>query len=278
MQKIMLLPLMTVFNFTAWASETNVKLSCTSINPTTQTACLLREPVLISTLTEKMEASWTIEYSFPCQGHRVGLGFDTGSKFVNLNYTNGSRPRIELTENGDGPLMFTDLDPVNTRRATLVGGCTLTVHSVRVTPSLHTLRDWEDDARDQAKIIGLSLAAYELARDFKSYAEWDVQQTTTLVNSARLKVQLFESLCEQSDETACRTAAHFRVVVGALEAKLIGSPAQPIGDETGGELVSAYEKDLEREVQMGRDMIARFQRWNAAVTQELETVVNSIQL
>jgi len=255
------------------AATINVNLDCTYNGPVSRTGCTVAQPTSIANLTEDMDASWTVSYSFPCKGHRTSLAFHTGDKHVALEYTDGGRPINEFTADGRGPLTFLDQDITASRRATLVGACALTVHSVSIAPSLRAIGDWKEKAEDQAQIIDLSLTVYELASDFRSYMDWDRRQTTTMLNSARLKVKLFEPLCDQGDQTACRSAAHFRVIVGALEAKQKGTPSPPIADEAGELLLATYKKDLDDEVQLGRDMVTRFQRWNLAVTQELQDIL-----
>ncbi|MFY7927606.1 MAG: hypothetical protein ACOVS5_01935 [Oligoflexus sp.] len=258
------------------SAETNAALTCTS-SGSAKTRCFLAEPIELGIADEDIELSWTVSYSFPCRGHATALAFDTGSETVGLQYTNTSFPKREFTRDGRGPLTFVDLDPTTTARATLLGTCALTIHSVKFTPSVDEIGDWHEAAKSQAKIIGLSQTLAELAEGYANYRNWDSQQTNTVLNAAKLKVTLFENQCQEGDQTACRSAAHFRLVVGALEGKLRGTPAAPITDEAGREMATVYAEDLATEVGVGREMVKRFERWNVAVTAELIQILKDIQ-
>lgn len=281
MNRILIIPFLTTVLLPCWAqASTSVSLSCmdTLFNKELKhDRCVLSNAVTLGLLDEDMEASWDVSYNFNCRSHPTALQFDFGSRTSALKYTEADHP-IRILEDGYGPLRFVDQDPDLTRQQTLIGDCKLLVHSVGVSPSSRTLGIWTDGARSQAKIIDLSLSLFELATDFKSYAAWDKRQTKTLLDSARLKVRLFEGPCAQGDETACRSAAHFRVIVGALEAKIQGTPSEPVSDETGREITEVYEQDLTKQVLIGRQMVLRFERWKLAITQELGDVLNEIKL
>ncbi|MDQ3232926.1 MAG: hypothetical protein M3Q07_13995 [Pseudobdellovibrionaceae bacterium] len=261
----------------AFAADVVDFSSCTNFG-SNRTRCVLENPVILATLPEEMSASYTITYSFPCKGHKTGLAFDAGDEAKALAFTNPERPTHSLTIDGPLNLSLVDQDPSATYRATLIGSCLLTVQSVSVTPSVKGISTWKKDAETQAKIIGLSYGRYQLVADYKSYASWDTTQTQTVLESAKLKIELFKSECDSGDQTACRSAAHFRVVVGALEAKISGAPVPPINDVDGKEILASYREDLEGEVALGKNMVERFKRWELLVSEELQRIIDSIKL
>lgn len=260
----------------SFAAQT-INFSSCSGSDSYRTQCVLEKPVELAKLPEEMTASYKINYRFSCKGHKTGLAFDAGSEKKALEYTTNEVQLRTIMVDGPNSLQFTDLDPAATYRATLVGVCALTVDSVSITPSVSTTIQWSKDAETQAKIIRLSLDRYELISDYKAYTSWDSKQTQTILDSAKLKVLLFETQCNGGDKTACRSLAHFRVLVGALQAKIDGTPATPISNEDGDEIVTAYKKDLEAEVSIGLEMIDRFKRWSLAVSAELQKILDSVQ-
>jgi hypothetical protein len=155
-----------------------------------------------------------IEYSFPCRGHRVGLAwsFRGGSQALEF-----SEAKKVVTVEGPGPLDFKDLNADTTRRATLIGECSVKIHSLSAAPTMDVLLDWKanssvlvaniKDARD-----GLILAdsftslASVLSGDVKniSQAIWSMMNQVLLDLNTLGVVSLPLGICEFTDPT-CTT-------------------------------------------------------------------------
>lgn len=219
------------------------------------------------------ESDFVVDYSFNCPGDNIDIYFMSGEGKEQIAKGAGNR----LTVTGAYELTVYDPNPHLTKRKHFENTCTLVVNKVDVQPSSRQISLWRIDAATQAKIIGLVSDRFELANDFESYADWDKNQTNVMLDSARLKVKLFEQGCQDGDQTSCRSAAHFRVVVGALEAKIAGTPSSGITDESGEELIASYLKDLEGEVDTGRKMIDRFKYWHLEVSNDLQEIIEQVQ-
>ncbi|MDQ3233975.1 MAG: hypothetical protein M3Q07_19335, partial [Pseudobdellovibrionaceae bacterium] len=219
------------------------------------------------------ESDFVIDYSFVCPGDNIDIYFRSGDGQVLI--TKGQKNRLTVT--GTYELIVFDPNPQITKRKHFENTCDLIVDKVDIQPSTRQISLWNNEAITHAKIIGLASDRFALANDFGSYANWDKNQTNVMLESMRLKVKLFEEGCESGDQTSCRSAAHFRVAVGALEAKITGTPSSEITGDASDEITATYLEDLETEIQTGERMINRFKHWHLEISRDLEEIIQKVR-
>jgi hypothetical protein len=236
-------------------------------------ACKLEQQVLAPRASwegEPYEADFSVRYSFPCAGHPPHIGVASGDAYK--EFALGSADATLMLA-GSQELRTHDPDPRLTLDLSYQPGCQLVVHAVSVSPSAAAVDRWVSEARQQARILELSIGLSLLASDFSSYRDWDTARTRELLDSVRQKALAFEEQCLAGDESACSAELHFKAVRNALQRKLGQTPNLPAPDELADEAASVtayYLQLLEKEAAIGERMARRFRHFRVAIETTLD--------
>jgi len=203
-----------------------------------RTSCSFPGSYALMQKTYPFSMRWDVSYSFPCRGHKLGLGLSARNSGTILEYAANSK---EATFEGVGELILKDLDPVATNRATIIGDCSLIIHGITASPATEVLLDWQkeaaafvtniNDARD-ALLLAESYSSLTsvLSGDVKniSTALWDMMNQSILDLNALEIISAPLGICEFTDVSCSRLLSRAQMTAEQtekLDMVLIEKPA-----------------------------------------------------
>lgn len=220
-----------------------------------------------------VELDYKVAYNFACEGHQPEIGIKGSQGWVRFDL--GKSDVINISSRYG--LQTYDNNPSETSNLSFQPGCNLTIsNNLTFSPTLYQIQDWTDSARYQARLIDQGIDLYLLAGDLANYMSWDNSTTTTLLNGVNRKITAFTRLCNLGDSTACRAKIHFTAVANSLQAKLDGAPPPSIGDGDMDAVKQAYLSQLREDVDIGNQMVDRFEYWELAIEGSLEDILASV--
>jgi hypothetical protein len=240
-------------------ADTGNLLVCTDLGFALQ-RCQLRDVKLANQIFEAgaaYEATFAVQYDFPCSGHSVQLGVQSASS--SAFFTQGATNAV-ITLDGPGDLHPFDPWPSVTNRLTFRPGCTLNVRTVTVLPSTRTIVTWTDQAETEARILALSTNLYLLAKDYQNLSTFNVDKLTLL------KTKL-ESLV-----AANPTNLNYKVMLNSVNSALEAQPPSATLDElrrAGEDVIATLRAELTQEITVAQALVDRFVRWQLAANEAL---------
>ena len=240
-------------------ADTGNLLVCVDLGFALQ-SCQLHDVKLADHIVEAgrgYEAQFLVRYDFPCSGHAVRLGVQSGDAV--RAFTMGATNAV-VTLNGSGDLHSWDDDPDVTSALTFRPGCAVSVSSVTVLPSTATVQAWTDEAISEARILNLSVDRYLLAKDYQSLSTWNVDKLNLL------KTKL-ESLV-----AATPTNLNYKVMLNSVNSALQNQPLSATLDElrrAGEDLIATLRAELTGEIAVAQALVDRFARWQQVANKAL---------
>jgi hypothetical protein len=246
-----------------WAApafaDTGNLLVCTDFGFALQ-QCQLRDVALADRIVESgqaYEAQFLVRYDFPCSGHTVQLGVQSGdaNKFFTMGATNAL-----ITLNGLGELHPYDPSPSLTRSLTFRPGCSLSISGVTVLPSTTTVQIWTNQAQSEARILQLSVNLYLLAKDYQNLSTWNLDK----LNLLKTKLETLVA--------SAPTNQNYKVMLNSVNSALQGQPPSATLDElrhAGDDVIATLRGELTQEVAVAQALVDRFARWQLAADQAL---------
>ena len=228
--------------------------------------CQLRDVKLADGIVESgqpYEAQFLIRYDFPCSGHSVQLGVQSGD--ANKFFVQGTTGAL-ITVNGTPELHPYDPNPAVTSSLTFRPGCTLNITAVTTLPSTVTAQIWNSQAETEARILQLSVDLYVLAKDYQNLSSWNVD-----------KLNLLKTKLETLVATT-PTNLNYKVMLASVKSALQNQPPSATLDElrqAGDDVIATLRAELTREVAVAQALVDRFARWQLAANQALNGALGS---
>ena len=240
-------------------ADTGNLLVCTDLGFALQ-KCQLRDVLLANPIVEAgqaYEATFTVQYDFPCSGHSVQLGVHSASS--SAFFTQGATNAV-IALNGPGDLRPFDPSPSVTKSLTFRPGCSLNVRTATVLPSPGTIATWNDQARAEARILELSTNLYLLAKDYQNLSTFNVDKLTLLKTKLETLV------------AASPTNLNYKVMLNSVNSALQNQPPSATLDElrrAGEDLIATLRGELIQEIAVAQALVDRFARWQLAANDDL---------